>query len=379
MQFSARMMTRIALVALLATALTMPATAGAQGLLAGGATAASVPSDDDISGAVPLPSSPVAGSLDYAPNDGVNYNDGDVFSVYLEKGQTLTARLMGPAAAQFVLALYSPDATTVNDPDAPVVAETVDMFYPSFLSASDTGDFGFVAPDDGTYFLEVYTYYGTGAYTLDWAVGAKPSVSISPSHYIRYGQSTKFTGSVLSTDGAGLAGQPVELYAWSYLTDDYKKVASTETTTGGAYSFTIKPTGWTFYKTIALVNQPGLSFVQSVEKQIKVRIVLTRPAAPKSVYLNRKFKISGYMNPRHLAGNHTVYVYAYRRLSNGSYKYVKKFRTTNGDSLAHPTYSRYSTSAATLPYRGTWKLIAKALDDGKHAYSYSTTTYLKVR
>lgn len=379
------MTVRLVLVALFAAALTVPSAAGAQSDVFGIDAASLV--GNDVSSAVQLPPSPVNSTLDYAPNDtsGGVPNDGDVYTVYLAQGQTFSAKLMGAVGSDFVFTLYAPWTTSVHASDAPVVADTLDVNYPRVLSDFNTFDFGYVAPQSGVYFAEVYTYSGTGAYNLEWAIGSKPTVTVSPSHTITYGKPTKVSGTVLGTDGAGLEGQRVELYARSYLTNEseYQRVAFASTTAGGAYYFWVAPTSKTFYKVVALPAIAGYSYGQSAERTVKVRSLLTRPYAPTSVARGRTFTTYGYMKPKHNSGNHTVYVYKYRweKRGNGTYGYVYKSRTrtTNyNNSRVYPTKTKYLVKT-TLPSRGTWRLVAKALDDGKHATTVSAPTKIRVR
>jgi hypothetical protein len=284
-----------------------------------------------------------------------------------------------------VFTLYAPETVSVHANDAPVVADTLDVYYPRVLSDYDTFGFGYVAPKSGVYFAEVYTYSGTGAYNLEWAIGAKPTVNISPSRTITYGKPTKVSGTVLGTGGAGLEGQRVELYARSYLTNEseYKRVALTSTKAGGTYFFEVAPKFKTFYRVVALPAIPGYSYGQSAERTVKVRSLLTRPYAPTSVARGRTFTTYGYMKPKHSSGHHTVYVYKYRweKKRNGAYGYVYKSRTrtTNyNSSKTYPTKTKYMVKT-TLPSRGTWRLVAKALDDGKHATTVSAPTKIRVR
>jgi hypothetical protein len=365
---SVRMMVRTSLVALLGAALMFPAAAGAESALS--------TDDNDIPGATALSAPLVVGSLDAI-------NDGDVYTVELKAGERFTAQLTGTGGTEFDLFLYDKAAVSVNDTDAPVVAETFDWYYPRFLSDSSDDTFGFVAPEDGTYFLEVYSTGGTGLYWLKWAAGAAPSVGISSSGRITYGSKKTFTGSVVGTDGTALSAQALELYALSYGGDDYKRVGTTTTAEDGTYSFSVKPTVHSYYKVVALSSAAGHSFAQSSERQVKVRIKLSKPKAPTSVYKGRYFKVYGYMIPKHKSGNHTVYIKAYHKekQSNGTYKYVyrKAFRMTNYNSSKYPTMTKYHRKTIKLPYKGTWRLIAKAPDDGKHTTSLSAYTYLKVR
>lgn len=119
------------------------------------------PSDDDIPGK-PIPASPVAGTL----ARGVD-ND-DVFSVYLERGDRLTASLQGAEGTDFDLYLFPPGATTVNYPSEWLDASATEV-YPDVVS--------FTALTSGTYYLDAYAASGSGAYAISWS---KTAVTIAP-------------------------------------------------------------------------------------------------------------------------------------------------------------------------------------------------------
>jgi hypothetical protein len=189
------------------------------------------------------------------------------------------------------------------------------------------------------------------------------------------------TGSVLATTGAPLAGQRVELFSLAYpYTGAIARVGEFTTLADGSYSFTVKPSRYTRYLAIASVNLPGYSFADSVVRTVGVKPLVTKPNRSTTVYKGRSFKIWGYIKPRHTKGAHTVYVQAwYKKPGATKYKYIKSIKTTNYVTTKYPTYTKYYTKTATLPYRGSWKLIAKAKNDGIHATAYSKAVYLKVR
>lgn len=126
--------------------------------------------DDNIPGK-PISASPVNGSVDSATDVD------DVYRVHLQAGQMLTAALDGPDTADFDMWLFGPDALDVQT-SAPL------------LKRSSTGSsefLRFVAQTTGDYYVDVWAYSGSGAYQLEWNVGAFdpddniPGVDLAPS------------------------------------------------------------------------------------------------------------------------------------------------------------------------------------------------------
>ena len=116
-----------------------------------GAVPAMGAADDDFPG-VPIMASPIVGTLD----EDTDFDD--VFSVYLNAGQSITAALKGPGDADFDLYLYPPGSTDiVADPieDASTWSGSVELL-------------NYTAETSGVYYLDVYAYSGSGSYTLAW-------------------------------------------------------------------------------------------------------------------------------------------------------------------------------------------------------------------
>lgn len=116
-----------------------------------GAVPAMGAADDDFPG-VPIMASPIVGTLD----EDTDFDD--VFSVYLNAGQSITAALKGPGDADFDLYLYPPGSTDiVADPieDSSAWSGSVELL-------------NYTAETSGVYYLDVYAYSGSGSYTLAW-------------------------------------------------------------------------------------------------------------------------------------------------------------------------------------------------------------------
>ncbi len=101
---------------------------------------------------VPLPASPVVGTLDAANHPW------DCYSLDLESGETFTVSLTGDIGTDFDAYLVAPGATGLWD--AVVVAMAVAPTYPDVFSYQVT------VP--GAYRLYVNAFYGSGWYAIDY-------------------------------------------------------------------------------------------------------------------------------------------------------------------------------------------------------------------
>ncbi|HEY3317007.1 MAG TPA: cell wall-binding repeat-containing protein [Coriobacteriia bacterium] len=92
----------------------------------------------------------------------------DIFQVQLEPGETLDVSVMGPAGdVQFVAELYQVPSWDT----APVVISQ----GPTDLGAPiNPQTFSYTAGTSGIYYLDVWSLWGSGAYTLTWSVTPPP-------------------------------------------------------------------------------------------------------------------------------------------------------------------------------------------------------------
>lgn len=89
----------------------------------------------------------------------------DVYSMTLLKGEKVTVTLTGATGTDFDIYLYNPSATTVNS-SAGIVAY-------SEKTGTSSETFTYVAKENGTHYLDVYGYAGSGSYTTTVTLGAK--------------------------------------------------------------------------------------------------------------------------------------------------------------------------------------------------------------
>jgi len=386
MRISAARLVRVLMLAVLVMALAVPATAGAGSRSTGRAALASVPMvalDADGNGNIPeadaIPASPVNSTLTLTIDESDPLLDSDdVYVVNLVAGQTLSARVStAVSGTDCDLYLFGPTATDIFT-DEPLATAELEYTNPDMLWDLDDGD-QFVAPTTGTYYLDVFmidapepdTAYN---YTLDYAIGEAPEVTIASSaSTVSFGGPVTITGVVRDADtDAPLAGQAVELWSVGYPSYDFtRKVSGVVTAGDGSFTFSTSVTRWTFFKVVAVTNGGGYSYGASAEKGVKAKVAL---GAPKwytgTKYHGRSFTVYGYIKPRHPLGQKHVKITA-SRLDSGVWKVAKNVSNTS-------THTKFSTTII-LPYAGKWKLVASTPDDGYHAATTSSATYVTVK
>lgn len=326
--------------------------------------------DDTIAGATALSAPAVRSSV------GLGADQDDVYKVTLAAGQKLTARVSGPSDTNIDLYLYGPTAATLDDTDK-IVGFAFGTSYPDALH-SESGAV-FVAPQSGTYYLDVFALSGGGDYLLEWGKGVEPTVTIGRTvGTVAYGQTSKVTGKVVGTSTAGVVGEKVELWSALYPSLVFRRALSSVTGTGGVYSFTVAPNRWTRYKILTLGTKPGYAAHETGWVNVKAKVGLGTPhVSDATKYRNKNFSVWGSLRPKHSAGwKKSVKIRCYKRQSDGSYKWVKTVWAKNVDYSS--TVTKY-LGTVSLPYRGTWRLYAHAPDDGLHAATTSGYRRIVVR
>ncbi|WP_374055067.1 S8 family serine peptidase [Rossellomorea sp. FM04394] len=141
------------------------------GMVDAGRALGSVP-DDDIPG-IAFNGPEVYETLD------AETDRNDVYSIELQKGQEISARLINGSYRDFDLYLYNPYADTV-DSSKGIVAY-------SEKTGNAIDSFKYVAPYTGTYYVNAYGFEGKGSYKLEVSVsGAKPGNYQDTHGYLMY-------------------------------------------------------------------------------------------------------------------------------------------------------------------------------------------------
>jgi hypothetical protein len=319
--------------------------------------------------AEPLPASPVIGTV-------TSHTDqDDVYSVELQKGEAFTARIKPPSSAVMALLLYLPGAESLDQNEFVVAGWETDR-YPSYLVSENGATF--VAPETGNYYLRIIELGGLGDYTVDWAKGAVPHMTTwASASAVSYGRAVRFSGALSGSNAQSIVGERMELWSAPYPSRYATKfVASTITTTGGLYSFSVVPRYRTSYKVVSAGTVDGYAMARSASKAVAPRVYLGTPRVSTSTkYRNRVFYTWGTLKPRHAVGSRAIKIRCYLRRSDGKYVLRKTVSAVNAN---YGDYTRYRAKI-TLPYRGRWKLYAYTSADALHAATLSYPRSITVR
>ena len=197
----------------------------------GGSVTVLAEANDDIPG-VAIPASPVIGSVS-ATGD-----HDDVYAVSLTKGEYLDLSLTAPVGTDFDVILFSPTATTIDntDPDyESPVAWLLEDTYPERVI--------YQADQDGTYYVDIWAFTGSGTYTLTWSIVsgaadddipgvALPSSPVNGSFDTVYDWRDVYSTSlvadqVFELDLTGDAGADFDMYLWGSETTSVVNVGQT--------------------------------------------------------------------------------------------------------------------------------------------------------
>ncbi len=322
-----------------------------------------------------LPASPVSGRIASHADEGMLY------SIVLQVGEELDARISTTDPLAVGLLLYAPGTTSVEQHDNVVAGYESSDQYPSEL-VNEVGS-KFVASVGGTYFLRVINLGGQGTYAIDWAKGSVPTVGIAVSNaYPAYGGSSSVSGIISGDGGARLAGERAQLWSVKYpYTAAMTNVAEVAADSNGVYSFTVKPSVRTRYQVLSVGTTAGYVAGRSAIQTVHPRVYLGTPRVSATrKYRNRTFSVWGYLRPKHTSGAKTIKIRCYHKekQKNGSYKYVWR-KTVYAKNYSYTAYTTRYKTALSLRYRGRWRLNAYMPDDGYHRGTTSSRRYITVR
>ena len=169
--------------------------------------------DDDVPGVSQVVPFVVSGSLD-ATTDAH-----DVYSFWVNAGQTIEATMTGDVGTNFDVWIYGPGTTTVVHNDN-ILA------YSAFIGTSSE-HINFVAWDSGTYYADCFAAAGSGSYELSMhPIGAVPfhMSALTGSKSAKKGRSVKFTTTITPEYNTAL-WTPIEFQFEHYENHHYKRKA----------------------------------------------------------------------------------------------------------------------------------------------------------
>lgn len=344
-------------------------------------TAVALVSDNDIPG-VPLPASPVSGSLTDTTVVGA-WDYDDVFGVPLARNERLEVTMTPPATADFDLYLFSYLTKTLDQGFASGTS-LISAMSEGLTGATEHLNFVSDRSTVTTYYLDVAAQYdSSGPYTLWWTKTQLPSPSIDiTAPALSGGYSVAATVSGVATvaltpesSARPMSGFTVYIMAKPAGSTTWTKVATTKTTTQGAFAAIVRPTRGTQYyaKTpwaFSSEDSAPIGFGASKAVTILPKAYLAFSTTPKVAYAGHAFGVTGIVKPSHGYTSRHIKVTASKY--NGTryvyYKYI--WARGSGGSFS---------GKLSLP-KGRWRLSLSAAADSLHASTTSTSfRYLSVR
>lgn len=189
-----------------------------------------------------------------------------------------------------------------------------------------------------------------------------------------YGSAFKLTAHVKRANGANVLGRSVIFERWTG--SGWQNIGSASTGTTGRASLNASGiTTKTTYRARFVESAPyrASSAALAVLPQVK----LSRSTSWSRLARSRTYYAKGFIQPKHSKGDsNKVRILAYKKRSDGSWRYVKSFKASY--SYYSSTKSRYR-AAVKLTSKGTWKLVAYHAADSRNAKTYGSPDYVKVR
>jgi len=319
------------------------------------------------------------GAITYNDTIDATTDSDDVYAVWLQAGEVLNLSLTPPGGSDLGLYLFDSGATDVA---------TSAYLADSEPAAGDGGSPGnpvvasLMAPVSDYYFVDVFAYSGTGAYSLSMSIGRRDADVRIPTSggTLGLGGYPTIRGDVIDIRTSPAAPATGNLYLYySFDGLDWIPLAG-QFYSGGQFALPgIYQWRKTYYM-VALEGSSGFTTNSQVTKPYATKVLLTNPVAPSTMYKGKAKTVYGYIQPEHTAGSYPVRVYKYKRVS-GSWKYygyVKAKAYTVFDDSDFGK-SKYSVSMS-LPSTGSWRLRAYAPADSQHPAVWSSSyDYVTVR
>ncbi len=332
-------------------------------------------SDHDVPG-VPLPPSPIEGSL----NDYSDFED--VYAIPLRYNDRLDVTMTGEDGTRFDVWLWKPSTKSVHA-DTPLSK----VVQSSQTPGTSAEAFWYPTRTSGTYYLHVFNPLDTDSSSAgDYEIGYRitrlpaPSLLVSAPKTVGWGKTAKITGTV-KLDGAPMVGARVLIQSRTLGTTSWKdrnfdKAAyrpKTVTDGQGAFSYEVKPSRKTEYRAVVWPSETT-GWRHGKAKLIAPKVRLGAPKLPSSVRRGATFSVYGYLAPRHKAKAKSVTLTFTKGTRTVKVRAVNKSRY----SAAWGKSTRYS-ARVKLPVKGRWKVVATSKPTATHTTTTSAARYITVR
>ncbi len=219
------------------------------------------------------------------------------------------------------------------------------------------------------------TDYGISVFTRDWSGNLSPAAKVSvtsappttltvstPPARISWRTGVKLTGTL--TNPAGLYNDKVVLYVRRAQTSTFVAVATTHTSSSGAYTLTYNPQ-WTAEYQVRFAGSPRGYPTESDKRVVTVVPAINLWANITPIPLGRTVTLTGNVGP-----NHAGQLVTLQRKINGVWRNIGSIRLSS--TSTYRTVIKPST-------RGSWELRTYKAADGDHAATSSQGRPIPVR
>ncbi len=185
--------------------------------------------------------------------------------------------------------------------------------------------------------------------------------------------SAEVYGHLRDAGGRGIADKAVQIQRYS---GGWQPVVTVTTDSNGKFSKTLGPKTKTTYRAY-FAGADSLPEMASPARAVLPKARLTRATNFSKLTRSKTYYMKGYTQPRHVTSDaNKIRIRAYKKGSDGTYRYVKSFTAT---------YSYYSSSktryraAVKLASKGLWRLRSYHAADSKNAKSFGSYDYVRVK
>lgn len=183
-------------------------------------------------------------------------------------------------------------------------------------------------------------------------------------------------GQLMDLSGGPLAHKTVNIMGYA---GGWTPIATVVTGFDGTYATTLAPTARAEYK--AYWAGDGTYGERTSGPQTVLPKVRIKPTSTgKTAYLNRTYYATGYVEPGHSTSDpNKVTIRAYRKGSDGVYRYKTSFKSKYVYYSANKTTYKAAVKFTNAKWKGSWKLMPYHAADAANASTFGAARYITLK
>lgn len=299
-----------------------------------------------------------------------------------EGSKAVTARIdkTAPTTTSDAKASYTGSAAITLRPADTGGSGIADTFWRLGTTVAFTKGTAVDVSTPGSYTLQFYSTDAAGNHqavqSKSFTIWAPTALTLSgPSTAPAYAASAKLAARLKTVSGSAVAGKTVVFERW-----DGSKWAWIGTGVTDASGSAVKyATGLKVKQTYRARFAESSPYTASTSSNVVVKptVKLARTTSWKTLAVNKTYYAKGYIYPKHAkSDSNKVKIRAYKKRTDGSWRYVKSF--TASYSYYSSTKTRYR-AAVKLTSKGSWKLVAYHAADARNARTFGSADYVTVK